>query len=250
MEFDPHQDPNSSVADKLVGEDKPFKDLEALAKSKIEADSFIEKLKSENAEMRKAVGDMETKATEAATMDAIMEAVRTLSTDGNNSNDLAPAGDENENGNQSGLSEADILNLVQRTLKQNDTATKQESNYESVRDAFKKRFEDPDKARLEYKAAAQSLGMTESELDSISKVNPTLVLRAAGLDKPSNPNAEPSYLGSDTNPEANRMASEEAHDNEWWVAERKKRGNKWYFQPHVQQRYWKDADAMGDKFIK
>ena len=43
------QDPNvqlAPLAEQLVGEGKPFKDVEALAKGKTDADSFIEQLKA------------------------------------------------------------------------------------------------------------------------------------------------------------------------------------------------------------
>ena len=48
--------PTPPVADplqELVGEGKKFKSIEDLAKSKVEADRFIDKLKSENDALRK-----------------------------------------------------------------------------------------------------------------------------------------------------------------------------------------------------
>lgn len=79
-------------SERLVGEGKPFKDIEALAKGKMDADAFIEQLKNENAQMREAVASSEQEALKAATMSQVLEAVRTLSGSGD-TNDLEPSGD-------------------------------------------------------------------------------------------------------------------------------------------------------------
>ena len=42
-----------SILDALVGEGKKYANLEELAKGKAEADSFIDKLKDENSDLRK-----------------------------------------------------------------------------------------------------------------------------------------------------------------------------------------------------
>lgn len=259
MEFEDNSN-NSDVGDNhteltvdaLVGEDKPFKDVHALAKSKVEADNFIEQLKNENAEMRKTVEQLEDATTKATTMEQILEAVRTLGSSGNPNEPTGTKGGEGaESGNQPNLSESDILNIVQRTLEKNQTAQQQQSNYESVRSAFTKQFKDPDKARLEYKSTAAALGMTEQQLDAYAKQNPKLVLRAAGLERAEVNSHTPSYLHSNQNSaNAGADAGDGPKDSAWWSEQRRKRGNKWYFAPSTQQKYWRDANALGDSFIK
>jgi len=261
MEFDntpapgdipaPVQDPTPQLqlSEQLVGEGKPFKDIEALAKGKTDADSFIEQLKNENAQMREAVATSEQESLKAATMSQVLEAVRTLSGSGGG-NDPAPAGDPSLDGNQSALSEQDILNLVQRTLDK-DTATRTEQeNFDSVRDTFLRTFKDGDKARLEYKATAESLKLTESQLDQYSRMNPELVVRAAGLKPASTSQPAPSYLANDKNSEATKNAGVDAPMNhKQWEELRGRKGNKWYFDSKVQQAYWKDVQALGDSFL-
>src|SRR5690606_26975993 len=48
-----------AAIDLLVGEDKKYKTVEDLAKSRLEADEFIERLKRENAEMRGTLSEKE-----------------------------------------------------------------------------------------------------------------------------------------------------------------------------------------------
>jgi len=263
MEFDnqpapgdtpaPDQDPNVQVAplaEQLVGEGKPFKDIEALAKGKTDADSFIEQLKNENAGMRDAMAKSEEAALKAATMSQVLEAVRTLSGSGD-VNDPAPAGDASQDGNQSGLSEQDILNLVQRTLEKDTASRTQQENFDSVRNTFLGTYKDSDKARLEYKATAVALDMTEAELDTFSRMNPELVVRAAGL-KPALNTPTPSYLANTKNSEGGDgpNAIDTPRDNAWWEEQRKAKGNKWYFDTKVQQAYWRDVQALGDSFLE
>lgn len=248
---DPAQPPKNTdnPLELLVGEGKPFKTEADLAKGKLEADTFIEQLKAENANMRAKLGEAEQASLKGATMAEILEAVR-KSTTGSPNDPPDPSGEEPKDGNQSRLSEDDVAQLVQRTLEKNQTAHKQKANYDKVREAFQSRYSDPDKARLQYKSVAAELGMSEAQLDEFAKTSPSIVLRAAGLEgaKPSEP---PSYLSNNQNSEAGPGGGQEqAKDNSWWESQRKAKGNKWYFQPKVQQAYWKDVNALGDSFFK
>jgi hypothetical protein len=233
----------------LVGEGKPFKDIAALAKGKIEADEFVDQLKRENFDMRKSVAEAEEKLSRSSTTAEILEAVRSMAGGKPNDPPQTTKGDEGESGNQSTLTEDAIAELIQRTMSKTELAKTQEANYQSVKDAFVKAYTDPDKARLQYKAAALALDMTEDQLDSYAKQNPTLVLQAAGL-KPAfkSTQSPPSYLDNPQNTE-HQPAQTNQRDNSWWEVQRKEKGNSWYFQPKVQQMYWDDAKALGDSFL-
>ena len=262
MEFDntpapgdtpaPEQDPNvqlAPLAEHLVGEGKPFKDIEALAKGKTDADAFIEQLKNENAQMREAVSTSEQESLKAATMSQVLEAVRTLSGSGDG-NDPTPVGDPSQDGNQSALSKQDILDLVVRTLEKDTAKRTQQDNFDSVRDTFLRTFKDGDKARLEYKAIAESLKLTELQLDEFSRMNPELVVRAAGLKPASTSLPIPSYLANSENSEATKNAGVDAPmDHKQWEELRGRKGNKWYFDSKVQLAYWRDVQALGDSFL-
>jgi len=242
--------PKTNPSESLVGEGKPFKDIDALAKGKIEADTFIEQLKAENASMLAKLTDAEQENLKGSTVAQVLEAVRQLSPQ-SKPNDPPPGDEGIKPGNQPGLSEDDIASLVQRQLKQNETAKSQTANYDSVREAFVKKYNDPDKARLEYKATADSLGIKESQLDDFARMNPALVKRAAGLEQANAPHQAPSYLDNDhPGDHGQKPPGDEAKDNVWWETQRKAKGNAWYFQPKVQQAYWRDVNALGDSFLK
>jgi hypothetical protein len=233
----------------LVGDGKPFKDVAALASSKVEADAFIEQLKGENFQMREAVKEAEEKLSRASTTTEILDAVRGMHTQGK-PNDPPDRGDEDKDRNQSGLTEEAIAELIQRTISKTEQDKTKESNYDSVKDAFLKAYADPDKARLQYKAAAVSLDMTEDQLDAYSEQNPQMVLKAAGL-KPAfkSTTRPPDYVGQgDQNSEA-ALGVTNQRNHAWWEGQRKAKGNTWYFSTKTQQMYWNDVNALGDSFL-
>ena len=231
----------------LVGEGKPFKDLAALAKGKLEADEFVEQLKKENYEMRNAVKEAEEKLSRSSTTAEILEAVRGMA---QGPNEPPTPGGEGDPGNQPGITEDDIADLIKRTLSKTEQEKTREANFNSVKSAFMDSFKDPDKARLAYKAAAVALEMTEEQLDAYSKQSPHLVLRAAGLEPAfKSTQTPPSYLESNANSEHQGAGTGPVRDNSWWETQRKAQGNSWYFQPKTQQMYWEDVKALGDKFL-
>jgi hypothetical protein len=245
----PPQTNTTDPLEALVGEGKPFKDIAALASSKIEADGFIEQLKSENFQMREAVKKAEDKLSRASTTTEILDAVRGMQTQGQ-TNEPLDTSDEDKGGNQSILTKETIAELIQSTISKTEQDKTKEANYQSVKDAFVEAFKDPDKARLQYKAAAVALEMTEEQLDSYAKQNPTLVLQAAGL-KPAfkSTTAPPDYVGQGhQNSDAN-LGTVNTRDHAWWESQRKDKGNTWYFSTKTQQMYWDDAKALGDSFL-
>lgn len=240
--------PTNDPLAELVGEGKPFKDVAALAASKVEADAFIEQLKGENSQMRGAVKEAEEKLSRSSTTAEILEAVRGMTTQGQPNEPVIPTG-EGDAGNQPNITEDDIAELIQRTLSKTEQDKTKEANFNSVKKGFMEFFKDSDKARLAYKAAAVALEMSEDQLDVFSKQSPHLVLRAAGLEpafkSETNP---PSYLQSNVNSEHD-AGNTPKRDHAWWEAQRKEKGNTWYFSTKTQQRYWEDAKAIGDSFL-
>ena len=237
-----------SAADQLVGEGKPFKDIEALASGKQEADRFIEQLKRESAEQRDAIAKLEKERLEAATISQVLEAIKGQTSE-RPFHDPASSGEKIETGNLPGLTEDDILKAIEDKLNAREIAHAQSRNFSEVRDAFSQKWEDPDVARLEYKAAAKRLDISEQELDALSRKNPTLVLMAAGLAGSDASPASPSYLATNENSDASGGKKQGEHRNRsWWNEQRRAKGNSWYFQPSVQNQMWKDVEALGDSF--
>jgi len=238
--------PTNDPLAELVGEGKPFKDMAALATSKLEGDTFIGQLKSENHEMRQAVKEMEDKLARASTTTEILEAVRSMSPP---AQDPPTSGEVEPTVTIPEFTKDDVEALIQRTLKQTEQTKTSEVNYQLVMDTFMDAFKDADKARVQYKAAAAALQMTEDQLDVYSKQSPHLVLKAAGLEPSFKSTSQPlSYLQTSHNSEHDAPKGDR-RDNAYWEALRKANGNAWYFQPKIQQQVWKDVNELGDSFL-
>jgi hypothetical protein len=109
----------------LVGEGKKFKTVEDLAKSKVQADQFIEQLKTESAEMRRRLTELEASAGKSRTIEDVLNAVK---------------GAQEEGGNQSAISTEDILKAIDRRVSELDIAKARKANAEIAQAELLSRF--------------------------------------------------------------------------------------------------------------
>lgn len=155
---------DDDLVSNLVGEGKKFKDLSALARAKVEADSFIETLKQENAEYRNKLAELEKASVRSTTIDEILERL----------DKKAPPSEE---GNQPLLSKEDISKLVEDTIKQRDSAQTKVQNREAVNKAVLEAFNGDDTAAREHlRARAAQLGMSPEDVRQIAEGKPQVFL--------------------------------------------------------------------------
>lgn len=198
----------------LVGEGKKFSDVEQLAKGKLEADNFIEKLKAENAEL-KAV---------ASKVNSLEEVISTLK-----------AETQKEKQTTSSVETPDIAKLVDErlsTIRAKETA---ETNVGMVSDHLTTHF--GDKVKEVVAAKAKELGVGVSFLEDIAAKSPTACLAMFGV-------AGSTLVGSNPNPVAGAPkvnAPVSSTGTKTRVAEleelRTKNPNK-FFSPRIQLEYY------------
>lgn len=133
----PAQTDNSLVA-ALVGEGKKYKSVDELAKAYINADTFIDNLKQENALLRE-------KATAAKTIDEVLESLQK----GRNEPSTDPSKKQD-----AGVSVTDITKIVEQTLERSVAQKAAEANLKKADEKMKVLF--GDKAAQVYKEAATS----------------------------------------------------------------------------------------------
>lgn len=154
----------SPVVSELVGEGKKFKDIEALAKSKLEADAFIEQLKGEGAEMRAALDDKTAKE----------ELLRSLEAQANDQKNAAQHPD------------ADIArpdaNIVREQLNQIRAEEQAQANIKAVDAHLAEQLGSHDKAVEFVQKKAIELGVSRKELLSMAAKSPKLLYNAIGID--------------------------------------------------------------------
>ena len=103
----------------LVGDGKKFATVNDLARGKLEADSFIEKIKAENNELRVLLKHTEGKISQAATVEDILKRVGS----GSNTASDTPTANVPASNQPVGLTREDVVNL----LAEKERQTKAES---------------------------------------------------------------------------------------------------------------------------
>lgn len=218
-----------SIVESLVGDDKPFKDFEALAKGKKSADEFIEHLKSENAQLREdldkrvSVEGMLEKLKEEKALEAKKE-------------DTTPRLDEEV------LSEM-VLGIVNKKSE----AERIEANILAVDKRMKEVYGE-DKARdvIEKKAAEMNVG--KDFLQSVAAKSPQAFYNLIGVDATKHATATATTSSLRTEAAAGGGIGE--HTKEWFDNIRKTDPQR-YFSPAIQNLYMKkamEAKALGKTF--
>ena len=223
----------------LVGEDKPFKTVEALAKGKAEADSFIERLKKENSEMRETLSVADKKVAEATTMDAIMERIR-------------KATKPEEPGNQpTALTSEDIQKLVAQETTTLDNAKQAQANKEVMQARLLKHFgNDTAKARVHVEMRAKELGVTPSSIRDTAATSPKSALTLLGIEEERKaPGSGPAHSLPGAHSD-NPLPAGSTRNFRYYNEMRKKLGTK-FFATDIQQQKMRDIETMGeDAFYK
>lgn len=172
-----------SVLDELVGENKPFKDVEALAKAKLESNRFIEQLKEENREMREALKELEEKANRNIALSDILNEVK---------NAANKEGGEESN-NQTSLTETDVAELVERVLEQKQQTQRITSNKKFVELTIKEAFGGDEAKAVEFlKTRTAEVGLNADTVKNLIESSPKAFLKLIGIDPSTKGNKESS----------------------------------------------------------
>lgn len=228
-----------SVVGDLVGEGRKFNDVEALAKGKLEADKFIEKMKQENAALK---ADLEKQAYRLGVTDRLEEKASASTTDlsGPNYNN---SGTSDEANTQLGSSEANIESLVEQTLRKREQKTVADSNIALVEAELEKAYGTEAAATVRQKS--EELGLPLEELQGMAAKSPSAFMQLMG--KPA-PKVNPLVQGSIRTEGSTMQASSE---KDFGYYQRLRRENSsLYYKPSTQRQMMADADRLGDNFYR
>jgi len=216
----------------LVGEGKKFADAKALAKAKLEADSFIEQLKREADEMRKEVSSK-------ATMDEIMTQIRALSP-------KPPATEpQPEPLKQNPATPEELEKVIADLLEKRTASDRVKSNRQLVEEKVLEKWGAD--AQINLNKKAKELGVSLEALQKIALDTPSVFFAVTGLDKaPVTPAPLLAPRSTQRVPEA--PGSDGKRTKAYYVA-LKQRNPTEYFSAKVRQQEMKDAIAMGESFF-
>lgn len=227
---DPNAAPPASSVNDLVGEGKKFKTVDDLARGKLEADAFIERLKQENAQVL-------AEARKAALADEQLETLR------NEVKALREARVEPSKDNTNpALTLESVKSLVAETITQTERNRTAQQNIATANETMVQTHGSLEAAAQAVKAKASEVGMTMDALRNIAATSPSAFLKIMG--EAQKQSAEPlntnrvtiervQNLGGDTPKEGSKA---------YFDAIMKRSRNE-YFTPKVQQAIWKAVKA-------
>jgi len=225
----------------LVGDGKKFKTVEELARGKLEADRFIEKLKEENhmalEELQKLQGNKDDSAKVADLIAAVKEAAaQQQDSDGNNQM------------SEDALSEK-IREIMQGESAKETAKRNRERGNELV---LSKVGGDVEAARIFIAERARELGLTPAKLAELSEISPDAFAKLIDAKSSTSSSGTVKLQGSNPRAMDNHVSMETIdghHTKAYYDRVRKEVGTMKYLQDRkLQLQYLRDAMALGERF--
>jgi hypothetical protein len=201
-----------------------FKDVQVLAKSKLEADRYIKSLEDQVKQLREETVKSDYAEKILATLQSKAQAPTATTSD-----------------TKPEISEEVIKSLVEQTLTQREKQSTADQNVSKVQQELMAKYGTEAKAYVERRAA--ELGMSFERMSALAAESPSAFMALLG--EPTKKDSKPLTQGS------LNTASFQANpaDRDWNYYQDLRRKNKaLYYNPKTQQQMMQDKMRLGDKF--
>lgn len=224
-------DTPDSYHDRLVGEGKKFKDNEALARGKWEADQTVAARERELREIREELN-------KRLNMEELVNKIGKSASSTSMPTSVVPESHEAPTPTVMPTNVVDpneIVNLVKNTMTQEQTKLQQEKNLNAVAVQLKKVWGDDWVAKL--RNAGSSLDLTEAQMDLMAKTSPKALLQAVLPTQSKVENVSP--------PRSSIMGIPQQPQESGWAKYEQMRRNdpRRYYSPQVQLQLERDVRA-------
>ena len=179
-------DPNKNYLDEYVGENKKFKDVQALARAKAESDAHISRLEEEARIRNEDLAEIEKELKARTRLEEIRDQILNAKNNQSPSNQSTPDAGERDT-NKSGLTKEDAESLALSVYEKAKIAETRNANKELVRGKLVEKFGSNYASALDIKT--KELGLDKEEANRLSETAPVAFMKMLGLDA-----AEPTRL--------------------------------------------------------
>lgn len=245
----------SSYVEALVGPGKKYKDMEALAKSVLDKDNFIETLKTENHETREELKkrlalEEFLKQTNKETNNDLSASRQGLT----NANVEREENKETARGNTPAIDKNELASIVREVLSKETTKATRAANIEATKQELIRTWGDNYVAVLSEKV--KDLGVNSEFLDDVAARSPKAFLSLVGVQSNQTPRNQQAQ-GNNNPPPSSRNTSAAPITNETvdgintkrYYDRLRKEDPKSYYSANVQVRMHNDALKLGEKFF-
>lgn len=233
-------DETGDLVSSLVGEDKKFKTLQDLAKSKLEADKFIKQLQDENKGIRETLEAMEAKGKDSKTLEDLMKLVKEATSS------------KDDEGNQSKFTAEELKEMVQNQFVELKTQDQRKQNRQRANDQVLAKFDgDKDKASEFVRKRASELGMEIKTLTGMAESSPLAFTQLLGLSSQGGQaRSGGTHSYQDVNTDSKDFHGAKEDKNHAYYMRIKRESPSKFFKPEVQLEMLREAERQGADFYK
>jgi len=234
------ENPDQGIADvkieDLVGEGKKFKTVEDAIRGKLEADRFIEQLKSE-------LGGLREELNTRIKLEEFMDQFKNTSPQ-----QSQPSGDNQDRrgGDDTALSPDTIRKLLDEELQKREQVNTAKQNLSSVKQKLAETFGSNYATRLD--AEAKKLGVSRDFLNNMAATSPNAFLRLVGVDTTVT-RTDGDIFTPPTSQNTGSTQSSGTSRNQTYYNKLKAQDPKAYWSPAVQNEMHREAMRQGEAFF-
>lgn len=230
-------DENKDYLAELVGDDKKFKDLNALAKGKAFSDAFIEHQNRQLDLLKQDYARLRDDYASRAKLEEYIDQLKTLQ--GPASSDNLPQANEDK---APTFDPAKLQDLVSETISRREAERREQENLAMVRSRLTEHFGENFQSAL--KKHVDELGMSQEEFNATARRNPKLLFKALELDRRSSEGFQ-----APPRTEQRPAFAPNTPKRTWTFYENLRMSNPdVYWEPKTQNQMHKDHQTLGDAF--
>jgi len=228
---------NDSYVTQLVGEGKKFKDIESLAKGKLEADRHI-------GEITKTLDELRAELAKQDYAKSLLEQMNKASeTTAEQPSSSTPSPSNTENTTQ--RASDDIEALVEKVITEKERSRTVTQNLSVVNEEMEKQY--GDKAGQILKAKSAELNMSLERLKEIAAESPTAFFQLVGVN---NNNKKVTSMTTQSSVRSENFNSNSQERDFEYYQKLRKENRSLYYSPKIQNMMLQDRTRLGDKFYK
>lgn len=229
-------DESKKYYEELVGEGKKFKDPEALARSKYEADTYIEILKRQNDSMRSDALKWREEALAKAKLEELIDQLQSKS----KTEDNTPVPPESK---VQPVDLPDFDKLFSDKITAHETAKMRKANQRAVKDKLIERYGKNYQSTV--KQQIEDLGISEDIFNQMAENYPQMLFKTLELDKP----RQTENFQAPPRNAVQGLPSSGNKDRTWsYYQELKKTNPKLYYDPKISNQMQEDYQRLGSAF--
>lgn len=227
------QNPNDPFVD-LVGDGKRYRSPQDLARGKMEADAFIKKLETENAEMRELLA-------KAKSVEQLVEEFKKVTTGAEPS---PSAGVDTK----PPLDVSAVEKLVEFTIDKKATEAQQLTNLAMVGEVLARKFGTPDAAAAGLRYKAKELGVTMEALKEMASHTPKAFFKLMDIAESEAQAPTVTTVKSEINTSAMPQTGVLQQGTYAWYSKMRRENPALYFSPKTRRQMEADLQRLGEKF--